>query len=46
MLKDGEERFLDGMTAAEASRQLGLELVFLPRDGRAMLAKLMEDIAR
>jgi NifB/MoaA-like Fe-S oxidoreductase len=41
MLREGEGRFLDGLTVREVSRRLGLKLVFLPREGGAMLAKLL-----
>jgi len=46
MIRDAGDRFLDGQTVLEVSRQLGLRLVFLPQDGGELLAKLMEETQR
>jgi NifB/MoaA-like Fe-S oxidoreductase len=43
MLRDRKEQFIDGMTVSEVSGCLGRELIFLPRDGYELLAKLMEN---
>ena len=46
MIRDAGDRFIDGQTVSDVSRQLGLRLVFLPQNGGALLAKLMEEAQR
>ena len=41
MLRDKGDRFIDGLTVSEVSGRLGLNLVFLPPNGRELLEKLL-----
>ena len=43
MLREGEDVFIDGLTVAEVSRELNLNLVFLPPEGDKILARLFEE---
>ncbi len=42
MIRDKQDRFLDGLTVAEVSAALNLDLVFLPSSGDRLLARLLE----
>ncbi|MCL1805666.1 MAG: DUF512 domain-containing protein [Clostridiales bacterium] len=44
MRRDGDGLFLDGAFAGEVGERLGLELVFLPRHGGELLARIAEDL--